>query len=258
MVAGRDLCGDDELAYERNRTRFDLESGMTLDAAYCLAHLPLINPGHPRAIPSKEGTCYQMGRHPRVFSLVLPIPGEALRRSEAYSELESELRCSPFSTKLAWRLLDQRRDKLHATVCGSLSTNCPPSIAPAVRRELATLGPVMVEVRGLFSGNVNRGRLYLRVYPERRKGGNMFHRIQRTLGRPVTGLYVVGIWNLTDDLNPAEATALRDMIERWWDRPILQFEADSLWLLAASDDLVLDSSVWEILPLSLGSYQKLT
>jgi hypothetical protein len=222
---------------------------MTLDEAYCLAHLPLIDPGHPRAIPSKDGTYYQTGRHPPVFSLVLPIPGEALRRSDSYRELESELRCSPFSTKLAWQLLDQRRDKLHATVCGSLSTHHPPSIDSAVRRELATLGPVTVQLRGLFSGNVNRGRLYLRVYPERRSGANMLHRIQRTLSRPVTDLYVVGIWNLTDDLDPAEATALSEMIERWWDRPILQFEADSLWLLAASDDLALDSSVWENLRL---------
>jgi hypothetical protein len=251
MITGRELCGDDELAYERSRTRFDPEAGMTLDDTYCLAHLPLIDPSHPRTIPSKDGTHYQMGRHPRVFSLVLPIPGEALRQSRAYCELEDQLRGSPFSRKVAWRLLDHRRDKVHATICGSLSTDRPPWIDPAIRRELASSGPVLVEVRGLFSGNVNRGRLYLRVYPERRNGANMFHQIQRVLSRPVTDLYVVGLWNLVDDLDPDEATALSSMIERWWNRPILRFEADSLWLLAASDDLVLDSSVCEILPLSL-------
>ena len=78
----------------------------------------------------------------------------------------------------------------------------------------------------------------------------MFHQIQRALGRPVTDLYVVGIWNLTDDLDAAEAAALSEMIERWWDRPILQFEADNLLLLGASDDLVLDSSVIDRLPLT--------
>ena len=181
---------------------------------------------------------------------MLPFPGEALRQSQGYCEIEGELRDSPFSAKIAWRLLDRRRDKLHATVCGSLSTNHPPLIDSAARGQLATLGPVLVELRGLFSGNVNRGRLYLRVYPERRSGANMFHQIQRALGRPVTDLYVVGIWNLTDDLDAAEAAALSEMIERWWDRPILQFEADNLLLLGASDDLLLDSSVIDRLPLT--------
>jgi hypothetical protein len=250
MTPERELCGDDELAYERSRTRFDGALGMTLDETYRLAHLPLIDPRHPRVIPAKDGAHYRMGRHPPVFSLVLPVPDGALHRSHAYRELEGELQASSFSNKVAWGLLDRRRDRLHATLCGSLSTGRPPSIDPAIRRELATVGPVMVELRGLFSGNVNRGRLYLRAYPERRGGANVFHRIQRALSRPVTDLYVIGVWNLTDDLDPAQAAALNDMIERWWDRPILRFEADTLGLIGASDDLVLDSSVHETVPLT--------
>src|SRR5687768_5255286 len=162
---------------------------------------------------------------------------------------DTELRSAPFSAKVAWHLLDQRCDKLHATICGSLSVAEPPVLDSAARSELAKLGPVGVELRGLFSGNVNCGRLYLRVYPERRHGGNVFHLIQQALGRPVTDLYVVGIWNFMDDLDGAEARALAGVIERWWDRPIMRFEADRLWLLGASDDLVLDSSVIEVLRL---------
>jgi hypothetical protein len=93
------------------------------------------------------------------------------------------------------------------------------------------------------------GRLYLRVYPERRDGANVFHQIQRTLDRRETDLYVVGVYNLTDDLNASEGNALREIVERWWDRPILRFRADHLWLLGAFDDLVLKSSVAEIIPL---------
>jgi hypothetical protein len=222
---------------------------MTLDDSYCLAHLPLINPRHPRALSSKEGTHYEMGRHPRVYSLVVPIPGERLSQSPAYRALHEEVRSSPFSDKIAWQLLDQRQAKLHATIGGSLSIGHPPSIAPSARRELAALGPVTIELRGIFSGNVNRGRLYVRVYPERRSGSNLFHLIQRTVRRPVTDLYVIGIWNLIDDLDPHEARALGELIERWWDRPILRLEVDSLWLLGSGDDLALDSSVDEELPL---------
>jgi hypothetical protein len=198
---------------------------------------------------SKPGTHYDRGRHPIVFSLVLAMPRE-LRASRPYRELEAELLGAPFAPKTAWDIVARRQDKLHATVCGSLSTGDPPVISEAARRELRRIGPIAVEVRGLFSGTVNRGRLYLRVYPERRDGGNVLHEVQRALGRPVTDLYVVGVWNLTDDLSPAEAEALGSLIERWWDRPILRFEADRLRLLGASDDLVLESSVAEELALA--------
>lgn len=245
-----ELCGDDELAYVRSRTPFVAGSGMMLDEAYCLAHLPLVAGDHPRVLPAKNGTYYNRGRHPLAFSLVLSIPGEALRHSDAYRELNTELRATPFARKIAWEILDQRRDKLHATVCGALGIEDPPSIRLEARTELASLGPIAIELRGLFSGNVNRGRLYSRVYPERRNGTNVLHAVQRSIRRPTTDLYVVGIWNLIDDLDAVEAEALGDLIERWWDRPLLRFEADHLWLLGACDDLVLDASISETIPLT--------
>jgi hypothetical protein len=106
-----------------------------------------------------------------------------------------------------------------------------------------------VELRGLFSGNINLGRLYIRAYPERRGGENLFQQIQRTLNRPETDIYLVGVYNFTDHLTIAETAALKSIIERWWDRPILTFEADHLWHLGAKDDLVLDSAIEEVLPL---------
>ena len=244
-----EFCSDDELGYERTRTQITPGAGLVLDEAYRLAHLPLVAPDHPRAIPAREGTTYFMGRHARLFSLVLPVPGGLLCRSPAYHELDQELREAPFGRKIAWGLLEQRQRKLHATICGSLSVDDPPLLEESQRRELARIGPVRVELRGLFSGNVNVGRLYFRVYPERRKGMNVFRHIQRTLGRRETDLYVVGIYNLLDDLDAGEASALRSMIERWWDRPVLSFEADHLWLLGAMDDLVLDGAVEEVVRL---------
>lgn len=249
-VPAVEFCGDGELGYERSRTRFAAGSGLRLDEGYRLAHLPLVAPAHPDVIPQREGKSYRMGRHERVFSLVLPIPPAALGRSDAYQGLRRELETSPFAQKIAWDLLPRRQDKLHATVCGSLGVETAPVIADDVRRALAALGPVTVELRGLFSGNVNVGRLYVRAYPEKRGGVNAFHRIQRILGRPETDLYVVGIYNLVDHLDAAEASALDELVRRWWSRPILRFEADQLWLLGATDDLVLDSVIADRIALS--------
>ncbi|MBF9195472.1 hypothetical protein [Microvirga terrestris] len=243
------FCQDSELGYERSRTRFISGERLILDETYRLAHLPLVAPDHPRVIRMRDGSSYVMGRHERVFSLVLPISGDLLHRSPAYRALNEALRVAPFAPKIAWDLLDRRKDKLHATICGSLSSGEPPVIDRMQRQELAGVGPIHVELRGLFSGSVNRGRLYLRAYPESRKGENVFRHIQRALSCRETDLYVVGVYNLTDDLDAEETAALASLIERWWDRTILQVTVDHLWLMGACDDLVLDSIVAETVSL---------
>ena len=243
------FCSDAELGYERGRTRFVPGEELRLDEAYRLAHLPLIAPDHPDVIPSRPGASYRMGRHERAFSMVLPIPPDELEKSAAYQALEGELRHSPFATKIAWELMAKRRERLHATICGSLSKDVPYRISDDERAALGQLGPLRVEVRGLFSGNINVGRLYLRVYPECRNGMNLLRRIQRSLGRPETDLYLVGLYNLTDHLEAAEAKELQEIVARWWDRPFLTLDVNCLWHLGSFDDLVLDAFVEEVIPL---------
>jgi len=244
------LCGDDELDYLASRTRFEQGQGFLLDESYRLAHLPLVAPDHPSVIARREGRHYEMGRHEPVFSLSLPIADALLRRSQAYLSLEAELKASPLAPKIAWDIVERRRHKLHATLCGSLAMGQVPPVLDATQRDaLKRLGPVAVELRGLFSGNVNQGRLYLRVYPEKRDGTNVFHRIQQAMGRRLTDLYVVGIYNLNDDLDALECSALAELLDRWWDRPIVRFQAEALWLLGASDDLVLGPETVEMVPL---------
>ncbi|WP_329618745.1 hypothetical protein [Methylobacterium ajmalii] len=206
-------------------------------------------------IPSREGRHYDHGRHPRVVSLVLPVPQASLAAAPAFAALERELRASPLAGKIAWDVAARRADRLHATLCGSLAvgSDAEPSLTDGQRAALAALGPVAVELRGLFSGNVNLGRLYLRVYPERRDGADMLATVQRIVGRPPSGLYVVGLHALTDDLDPAEAACLADLIERWWHRPILRLTVEALWLLWATDDQVLDGGVLAIVPLAGGA-----
>lgn len=184
-------------------------------------------------IATRPGAAYEMGRHGKALSLVLPVP-------DVDHLLEPELRAAPFAGKIAWEVAERRRGKLHATLCGR------PDID---RAALAAIGPITVEVRGLFSGIVNHGRLYLRVYPEKRHGENQLKRVQRLVGSRETNLYLVGLHNFNDDLDPHEATALAALIERWWDRPILRWQVDALWLLASWDDLVLESDVEETIRL---------
>lgn len=207
--------------------------GFALDESYRLTHLPLVAPHHPRVIPRKPGTAYEMGRLDKGFALVLPVP-------DIDHLLEPELRAAPFAPKIAWEIARRRRGKLHATLCGG------PSID---RAALAEVGPITVEARGLFSGNVNHGRLYLRIYPEKRGGENQLKRIQRLAGGRETALYLVGLYNFIDDLDAHEAAALAALIERWWDRPILRWQVDALWLLGARDHLVLDGGVEETISL---------
>src|SRR6185436_20460656 len=102
-----------------------------------------------------------------------------------------------------WDLLERRRDRLHATICNALTIDTAPVIGARVRAALARIGPFGVELRGLFSGTINLGRLYWPVYPQRLDGGNPIHAVQRALGRATTDLYLVGMYNFVDDLDAA-------------------------------------------------------
>lgn len=233
-----DWIGDDALGYRRSRTDFSDATPLQLDESYRLAHLPLIAPDHPDAIASRPGRHYEMGRHPPVTSLVIPIDAEALAASASFQAMEAELRAAPFAGQIAWDLLPRRAARLHATLCGSLG----PLTAEQIQR-LESLPPFRVVLRGLFSGNVNLGRLYLRLYPQRRDGKNPIDAIQAAMGRPAGDLYLVGFYNLLDHLDTTETAALAALIERYWQSDLLEVEVDRLWLLTSRDDLVLDAGI---------------
>jgi hypothetical protein len=241
------FCDDSELGYRRSLT--DFTTPLTLDESYRLAHLPLVAPEHPGIIARREGKFYDMGRHPAVYSLVLPLEDAVLRASPAFLALESELKAAPFAGKIAWDILPQRQDRLHATICGSLSLAETPTITAETGEALHKIEPFTVELRGLFSGNVNRGRLYLPVYPEKRAGRNTLQEVQAAFGRAPGDLWLIGLYNLTDDLDTTETAALADIVARWWNRPLLELAVTELQVMGASDDLVLDAHVEAVLPL---------
>ena len=243
------LCTDDDLGYATQRTDFPPGKAFHLDPQYRLAHLPLVAPFHRKVIASKPGTPYVMGRHEAVTSIALPVP-PALYNAPAFLDLSDELRATPFARKIAWDVVDARRSLLHATLCGSLANGEPVQPPDAeTRAALSRVGRPSIELRGLFSGAVNHGRLYLKTYPERSGEDNALARIQKLLKARVTDVYLVGLFNLVDDLDVVETAALASLIERWWDLPILHFEADCLWLLSSRDDLTLDAEIVETIPL---------
>ena len=233
-----DWIGDDALGYRRSRTDFSNGQPLRLDESYRLAHLPLIAPEHPDVIASRPGKPYEMGRHPAVTSLVLPIDAEALAASANFRAMEAELRAAPFADKIAWDLLPRRAALLHGTLCGSLGP-----LTEEQMQRLGSLPPFRVVLRGLFSGNVNLGRLYLRLYPQCRDGKNPIDAIQAALGRPAGDLYLVGLYNLLDHLDANETAALAALIERHWQTDLLEVVVDRLWLLTSRDDLVLDAGI---------------
>ena len=249
-MAPTTFADDAGLGYLASRTRLRPGDPLRLDESYRLAHLPLLRPDHPAAIHRVEGRPYLYGVHETMWSVVLPVGADALEASPAMAELEAALRASPFAGKVAWGLLPRRRGVLHATVCGGLGAGPPPELGEEALAALAAVGPFEVELRGLFSGNVNLGRLYLRVYPEARANGtDALRAVQRALGRPVDDLWLVGIYNLLDDLTSEEAAALDRLLDDWWEVPLLRFTATELWLLGARDDLVLSGDPPIELPL---------
>jgi hypothetical protein len=240
------------LAYDRLLTPPAPGAPFQLDESYRLAHLPLVNPGHPRVILSAPGKDYDHGVHGRTHSLVLPVPDAVLAGSAGWRSLEDALRRASFSGKVAWEMARRRAGKLHATVCGSLAGgDHAPAIPDAALAALRAVGPFHVRLEGLFSGNVNRGRLYLEAHPEQRNGCNVLHLVQDALGRPLSDLYVVGVHNLMDDLTPDEGAELAAIIRRLRNAPVAEVRVEELWLLSSRDDLVLDSRVERRLQLSL-------
>lgn len=236
---------DEGLGYSRTFTLPAPGERLIFDEAYRRAHLPLIAPQHPHIIAEDAARGYRMGQHRMIYSAVLPVPADVLEKSPAFGMFEAALRRNSFSEKIDWDLLPRRRDVLHATVCGTLSVDAPPAISDDQRRSFRAAGPFAVELRGLFSGNMNVGRLYCPLYPELRKLQNMVHAVQVALGRPASDMYLVGIYNFRDELTVTENAALRALLAAWKNKPLARWVCDEIWILGARDDLVLDHEIAE-------------
>jgi hypothetical protein len=237
-------CTDEELEYVRCRARIDPSQPLRFDDSYRVAHLPLVAPDHPAAIEQLVQFDYRRGRYdkPR-FSLVLPVGAAELRSSTSFQALERELRCSGFAAKIAWDLVEQRSEKLHVTLAGGLPEAGLEASVAAVQRFLERHGPLRYRLGGPFCGTKNCGRIYFTSYPEQIEEGDSFALLQQVVSAPRTGLYLLGYYNLLDELTPLEAAELQAFLERWRSAEVAELTASSLLILATHDDLALDSHV---------------
>jgi len=237
-------CTDEELEYARCRARIEPDQPFRFDDFYRVAHLPLIAPERPAALEQLVQFDYRRGRYdiPR-YSLVLPVDAGELQSSTSFRALEDELRTYGFAAKIAWDLVGQRTGKLHVTLAGGLPEAGIEACAADVRSFLERHGPLRYRLGGPFCGTKNRGRIYFTTYPEQIDGDDSFALLQEVVRVPRTGLYLLGYYNLRDELTPAEAAELQAFLDRWRVAELAELAATSLLILATHDDLALDSRV---------------
>jgi hypothetical protein len=228
------------LRYGEYRHRFEPGGGFALGEDYRLAHLPLIDPSHTRAISRAPGKDYLDGRYasPR-HALALHVPAAALEASPIFRKIEAALKASIAGPKIAWTTHAKRRDVLHATLAGPVD-DATGRIYEARARAFLT-APIAVRLGGPFIGNRNHGRVYLPVYP---CAGNPLADLQRAIGAPETGFYAVGLWHLSDDLEPAEAAALAAWRDRWENETALEIDAARFGILTTTDDQAIHGPEW--------------
>jgi hypothetical protein len=237
-------CSDEELEYARWRARIEPNQPLRFDDFYRVAHLPLVAPEHPAVLAQLAHLDYRHGRcdKPR-FSLVLPIDAGELQRSTSFRALECELRSRSFADKIAWDLIAQRTEKLHVTLAGGLPEAGVEACAAVVKSLLERRGPLRYRLGGPFCGTRNCGRIYFATYPEQVEGGDSFALLQDAVGAPRTGLYLLGYYNLRDELTAAEAAELRAFLDRWRTAELAELTSSSLLVIATYDDLALDSRI---------------
>lgn len=244
-----EFVSDSALDFRRQATTFTEGDGMALDIPYRRAHLPLVAPDHPDVIAEAAEHGYVNGRHEITWSLVVPVAWPWLAASTAFQAMDAQLRAGPLAGKISWAAFEARKPVLHATICGSLAMGEGLAVPAAWREALAGIAPFAISWRGLFSGSLNLGRLYMKAYPEQRDGENCLQQVQRALHRKTSALYVAGLYNLVDHLDAREAAWLAALLDEHRDTEIGIHEVDTLWIQGVRDDLALDSEVAEIIRL---------
>jgi hypothetical protein len=242
-------CSPERLAYSTFLWPFDKGEPFTFDDNYRLAHLPLVARSHPAVIASVEHLDYRWGRYAVArHSLVAPVDAAILASSPAFQAIDADVRGRSFAHKIAWDMLSQRASKLHVTVAGGLRSSEIDASAAAVARAMAGWTALRYRLGGPFVGSKNRGRIYLTAYPEAVDGDDVFALLQDALGVPRTKFYVLGYYNLSDELDPEEAADLADLLATWKDVTVAELAAVHLDILATHDDLALDSEVIRRIP----------
>jgi hypothetical protein len=161
-------CDDSMMAYRLEQKILQPGEGIVFDEGYRLAHLPLVNAGHPAVISEVEGRDYRNGTYEKTrYALVMPISAEAFLESDQVQALELAMKSSSFAPKIAWEICELRRSKLHATLASGISEADLDRCAAAVQNLLDEIGSISVCLKGPFQGTRNTGRINFPVYPQK-------------------------------------------------------------------------------------------
>ena len=232
-------CDEASLAYAAARRRFAPGEALRFDESYRLAHLPLVAPSHPAVLRSAAGTDYQDGRYASErYSLVVPVSFHDLAASASFQVVDAALRKSSFADKIAFDLCERRAAKLHVTLGSGLARPDLDQHARAVARQVARLGALRFKLLGPFLGSKNTGRIYFPAYPEKVGGQDVFGLIQDALGVARTRFYVLGYYNLVEELDPKETSALQRIVDEN-QVEMLRVQSEACFIQATNDDLVL-------------------
>jgi hypothetical protein len=91
------------MAYRSARKIFQPGERVVFDEGYRLAHLPLVNAGHPAVISEVDGRDYRNGTYEKTrYALVMPISADAFLESDQVQALELAMKSSSFAPKIAW------------------------------------------------------------------------------------------------------------------------------------------------------------
>jgi hypothetical protein len=235
-------CDESMMAYRSARKTFQPGEAVVFDDGYRLAHLPLVNAGHPAVIRQVDGRDYRNGTYEKArFALVVPIAAEVFLESSLVQALELAMKSSGFAPKIAWELCERRRSNLHATLASGIAEADLDRCAAAVQDRLDQIGSISVCLKGPFLGTRNTGRIYFPVYPQMIWGEDPFALVQKSVGVSATKLYLVGYYHMCNELDALETRELAELIDQWRDRIVIRTTVPFLELHATNDDLALSA-----------------
>jgi hypothetical protein len=230
------------LAYRSSRKIFQPGERIVFDEGYRLAHLPLVNAGHPAVISEVDGRDYRNGTYQKTrYALVMQVSADAFVESDEVQALELAMKSSSFAPKIAWEICERRRLQLHATLASGISEADLDRHAAVVQDLLDQIGPISVYLKGPFLGTRNTGRIYFPVYPQKIRGEDAFALVQKCIGTAPTKLYLVGYYHMRQELDPLETRELAELIDQWRDRIVVRTTIPFLELHATNDDLALSA-----------------
>ena len=245
----------DAMDYRPYLYPFEEGKGLSFDHNYRLCHLPLANASHPMVINHQPGKLYQEGYYALAkTSLVLMVHLEELISSKGFVEFEKAVKQAPFAHKVNWALYTRRKPLLHVTLCGGLEGNSIATLRLKTKDWLSQRkSPDKLIIRGAFVGQMNTGRIYLKAYTLKGEGNNEHENpwligLQNHFEAKQSPIILLGLYNLTESLNPDEAKALNELLLAYWAVQFLEKEVSlsNLRLVTTNNDLILDATLDEI------------